>query len=177
MSILHSACVDIARDSICIDYRGNESYLNYTSDVDIMEADIIDYIESNFASELCRDSLMVAVCATIYPRCMENGVVQQLCSQQCEDVIYSVCIEDTQNIIEYINVQMGNPVHNFTLNCSNSLNFAELHLGSPVCYDNKCLSISRVDNSDNNTDVDASVSTTTSTTVTQLPVPNMYVGQ
>ena len=140
-----------------------------------MESHFIDYIESNFTSELCRDSLMIAVCATIYPRCLESGVVQQLCSQQCEYILHDMCIEETQDVVEYINARMGNPVNNFTLNCSNSLNFAELHLESSVCYDNDCLSVSIVDDdSDNNTDDDASVSTTT---MTQLPVTNMYVDQ
>ena len=133
-----------------------------------LESDIIDYIESNFASELCRDYLMTAVCATIYPVCTENGTVQRLCSEQCEDILNDMCMQDAADVVQYINEQMGDPVINFTINCSNSLNFAELYLESSVCYDDDCLSVSIVD--------DSSVSTDPPTTMSTITVPDMYVG-
>ena len=184
-----STCIEMANDSICTGYRGNGSYLNYTSDLDVLflESDIIDYIESNITNEPCRDYLMVTVCATIYPVCTDNDTVQQLCSEECEDILNDMCMQEAVDVIEYINEWMGDSVVNFTLNCSNSLNFAELYLESPVCYDDDdCLSISIVDDSDNNTDNGTAVSTnpppTTSTPTptvvptTQLSVPEGYVG-
>ena len=81
-----STCIDIAKNSvICTDYRGNGSYLNYTTDIDIMllESDVINYIESNIASDQCREFLMVAVCTIIYPVCTEIGTVKRLCSEVC----------------------------------------------------------------------------------------------
>ena len=169
-----STCIDITNDSICTNYRGNGSYLNYTSEVDLLflESDIINYIKSNISNKLCRDYLMTAVCATIYPVCIENDIVQQLCSEQCEDVLNDMCTQDALDVIEYINEQMGDPAISFAINCSNSLNFAELYLESSVCYDDDCLSVSIVDDSVNNTSVSTDPPPTTMPTV---PVPDMYV--
>ena len=121
---------------------------------------------------------MVAVCATIYPICTENDTVQQLCSEQCEDVLNDMCMQDAVDVIEYINEWMGNPAINFTINCSNSLSFAELYLDSSVCYDDECLSVSIVDDSNNNASASTNPPPTTMSTTptTQLPVPDMYVG-
>lgn len=168
-----STCIDIANDSICTNYRGNGSYLNYTSDSDMLflESYITNYIKSNISSELCRDYLLTAVCATIYPICIENGTVRQLCSDQCEDILNDTCAQDAVDVIQYINERTGNPAINFTINCSNSLNFAELYLESSVCYGD-CLSVSIVNDSDNNTSVSTDPPPTTMPTV---PVPNMYV--
>ena len=174
-----STCIDIANDSvICTDYRGNGSYLNYTTDIDILllESDVIDYIESNIISDQCREFLMVAVCTIIYPVCTDSGTVQQLCSEKCA-LNENTCAQEVADIIEYINEWLGDPVINFTLNCSNSLEFVELYLESSVCYDD-CLSISVVSDSDNNTDNATSVPTN-STVVTAptmpLSIPDMYV--
>ena len=96
-----STCIDIANDSICTDYRGNGSYLNYTSEVDILflESDIINYIKSSISNGRCRDYLMTAVCVTIYPVCIENDTVQQLCSAQCEDILNDMCTQDASDIL------------------------------------------------------------------------------
>ena len=67
---------------------------------------------------------------------------------------------------------MGDPAISFAINCSNSLNFAELYLESSVCYDDDCLSVSIVDDSVNNTSVSTDPPPTTMPTV---PVPDMYV--
>ena len=81
-----STCIDIANNSvICTDYRGNGSYLNYTTDIDIMllEADIIDYIESNIASDQCREFLMVAVCTTIMSCVHRNWYCSTAVFEEC----------------------------------------------------------------------------------------------
>ena len=138
-----------------------------------LESDIINYIKSNVTNELCRDYLLTAVCATIYPICIENDTVQQLCSEQCEDILNDMCMQDAADVTEYINEQMGDPAISFIINCSNSLNFAELYLESSVCYDNAdCLSVSIVDDSDNNTSVSTDPPPTTMPTA---PVPDTYV--
>ena len=167
---------------MCTDYRGNGSYLNYTGDIDILllESDFVDYIESNITSELCRDYLITAVCATLYPVCTENGTVQLLCPEQCEDVLNDMCMQEAADVVEYINEWIGDPVVNFTLNCSNSLNFAELYLESTVCYDDNCLLILLDDDSNNSTGNSTSVPTSTPTPTptptvmptTQVPIPN-----
>lgn len=143
-----------------------------------LESDVIDYIESNISSELCRDYLMVTVCNTIYPVCTENDTVKQLCSEDCA-LNEGMCTQESADVITYINEWMGDPVINFTLNCSNSLNFAELYLESSVCYDNDCLPISMVNGSDNYTGSGSSMPTSTPTTATMpttpIPIPDTYV--
>lgn len=163
-----------------MDYRGNGSYLNYTSDIDLalLESDVFGYIEANIVSELCKDYLMVAVCATIYPMCTESDTIQQLCSEQCNDILNEdMCMQDAADVVEYINEQIGDPTINFTLDCSNSVNFAELYLESSVCYDDGCLSISIDGVSDNNIEITTSMPTdpTTIMPTTQLSIPEMYV--
>lgn len=175
-----STCIDIANDSvICTDYRGNGSYPNYTTDIDLLllESDVFDYIESNITSDLCRDFLMVVVCATVYPVCTEDGSVQQLCSEECM-LNENTCAQEVADVMEYVNEWLGDPVINFTLNCSNSLDFVELYLESLVCYDDDCFSISIASDSDNSTDNSTSVptsSTDVTTPTTPLPIPDMYV--
>lgn len=180
---------------MCTDYRGNGSYLNYTSNIDmlLLELNITDYIESNVTNELCREYIMVVVCATIYPVCRQDGVVQQLCSEECDTVISEdMCVEDVANVTAYVNELIGDPTIHFTINCSNTLEFAEQYLESSVCSDDDdCFSASMVGNSDNNTEGSATMpsdpptnttmnttTTTASTTTmptTQLSIPDMYV--
>ena len=174
-----STCIDIANNSvICTDYRGNGSYLNYTTDIDIMllESDVIDYIESNIASDQCREFLMVAVCTIIYPVCTEIGTVKRLCSEECA-LNEKTCAQEVTDVSVYLNEWLVDPAINFTINCSNSLDFVERYLESSVCYDD-CFSMSIASDSDNSTDNATSVplnSIIITTPTTPLPIPDMYV--
>ena len=102
------------------------------------------YIEENVTNQYCRNYLKAAICVILYPPCnaSNNGSVQRLCPQQCESLlINSTCSLDTTNVIDFVSSQIADPITNFTINCSNSLSFANMFLNTSVYCDNDCISI------------------------------------
>ena len=101
----------------------------------------MDYIEENVTNQYCRNYLKVALCVTIYPPC-GNGSVQRLCPGQCDSLLNnSSCSSDTEDVTEFISSEMGDLVINFTIDCSNSLSFANTFLNTSICSTNNCFSI------------------------------------
>ena len=142
----------------------------------LLESDVIDYIESNIASDQCREFLMIAVCTIIYPVCTEIGTVKRLCSEECA-LNEKTCAQEVTDVSVYLNEWLVDPAINFIINCSNSLDFVERYLESSVCYDD-CFSMSIVSDSDNSTNNATSVplnSIIITTPTTPLPIPDMYV--
>jgi len=103
----------------------------------------MNYIEENIINQYCRNYLKAALCATIYPPCnvSNNGSVQRLCPEACESLLNnSTCSSDTTHIIEFVSNEIADPAINFTIDCSDSLSFANTFLNTSICYDN-CISI------------------------------------
>ena len=104
----------------------------------------MDYIEENVTNQYCRNYLKAALCVTIYPPCdiSSNGSIQRLCPGQCDSLLNnSSCSSDTEDVTEFISSEMGDPVINFTIDCSNSLSFANTFLNMSLCSTNSCISI------------------------------------
>ena len=130
-------------NSSCTNY---ENYFQYTEDVDLLQLEFkaMNYIEENVTNQYCRNYLKAALYVTIYPPCnvSNNGSVQRLCPGQCDSLLNnSTCSSDTINVGEFISSQILDPTINFTIDCSNSLSFANIFLNTSVCYSDKCISI------------------------------------
>ena len=124
--------------SSCTSYS---SYLNYTTDIDLIQLEIIamSYIDGNVTNQYCRNYLKTALCVTIYPPC--DGGVQRLCSEECDSLLNSgTCSTDTVNLIEHVNSFISNPLINFSINCSDSLQFSS-SFKNISCYGNDCIYI------------------------------------
>ena len=81
---------------------------------------------------------------TIYPPCniSNDSGVQRLCPAECDSLLSnSECILDSKDVIEFLSNEMEDPTINFTIDCSNSLGFANTFLNKPICYTNSCISI------------------------------------
>ena len=116
-----------------------------------LEFEAMNYIEANVRNQYCRNYLKAALCATVYPPCdnVSNNTIsaQRLCPGECDSLLNSsTCSSDTTNLVEFLSSQITNPNINFTINCSNSLTFANMFLNTSICYDNNCTSI--LDNSE-----------------------------
>ena len=123
-----------------------EKYINYTEDIDLLELEFkaMNYIEQNVTNRYCRNYLKVALCVTIYPPCnvSNNGSVQRLCPGECDSLLNnSSCLSDTKGVTKFISSEMRDPVVNFTIDCSNSLSFANRLLNTSICSTNSCISI------------------------------------
>jgi len=125
-------------NSSCTNYN---AYLNYTNDIDLLQLEIsaMNYIDTNVTNQYCRNYLKTALCVTIYPPC--DGGVQKLCSEECDSLLNSLtCSDDTVNLIEHVNNFISHPFVNFTINCSNSLQFSEL-FSNQSCPGKNCVSL------------------------------------
>ena len=121
-----------------------EMYFKYTEDIDLLELEFkaMNYIKESVDNQYCRNYLMAALCMTIYPPCTNNASVQRLCPGECDSLLNSsTCSSNTTNLIKYLSSQIENPLINFTINCSNSLSFANMFLNTSTCYDSTCISI------------------------------------
>ena len=131
-------------NSSCTNY---ETYFKYTEDVDLLQLEFkaMNYIEENVSNQYCRNYLKAALCVTIYPPCnnvSNNASVQRLCPGECDSLLNSsTCSSDTTNVVGVLSSQIADPFINFTINCSNSLSFANMFLNTSTCYDNNCISI------------------------------------
>ena len=137
-----SRCTSIPHNSSCANNYG--TYLNYTTDIDLpqLEFKVMKYIEENVTNQYCRNYLKAAICVTIYPPCnvSNNGTIQRLCPEECDSLLNnSSCSSDTTNVTEFMSSQIEN--HIFTINCSNSVSFANIFLSTSVYYSNNCISI------------------------------------
>jgi len=102
----------------------------------------MNYIDIHVINQYCRNYLKTALCVTIYPPC--DGGVQKLCSEECDSLLNSgICSDDTVNLIEHVNNLTSNPFINFTINCSNSLQFSSLFLNIS-CYADNCVYITDI---------------------------------
>ena len=140
---MYCSCTSIPSNSSCTNYK---TYFQYTEDVDLLQLEFkaMNYIEENVTNQYCRNYLKAALCVTIYPPCnvSNNGSVQRLCPGQCDSLLNnSTCSSDTINVGDYVSSQITNPVIDFTINCSNSLSFANMFLNGSICYSNNCISI------------------------------------
>ena len=99
----------------------------------------MDYIEANVTNQYCRNYIKAALCVTVYPPC--NGGVQKLCSEECDHLLNSgECSSDIKYLTEYIK-SLSNYFDNFTINCSNSLSFANKFLSTIPCLNSECVSL------------------------------------
>ena len=140
--IFHS-CVIISSNSSCTNY---DTYFQYTEDVDLLDLEFkaMNYIEMNVTNPYCRNYLKTALCVTIYPPCnvSNNGSIQRLCSGECNSLLSnSECISDTEGVIKFISSEMVGPITTFTIDCSNSLSFANTFLNTSICHTGSCISI------------------------------------
>ena len=105
----------------------------------------MNYIEENVINQYCRNYLRAAICVTIYPPCnvSNNDSVQRLCPEECNSLLYNTtCSSDTKDVINFISSEVANPVIDFTIDCSDSLNFAKMFLNGSFCHtDSRCISI------------------------------------
>ena len=104
----------------------------------------MNYVEKNVANQYCRNYLKAALCFTIYPPCnvSNNGSVQRLCPGECNSLLNdSACSSDTEDVIEFISSEMLDPSISFTIDCSDSLSFANMFLNTSFCHTNSCVSI------------------------------------
>ena len=137
------SCTLVPSNSSCTNY---ENYFNYTEDIDLLELEFkaMNYIEENVTNQYCRNYLKAALCVTIYPPCnvSNNGSIQRLCPDNCNSLLNNqTCSSDTTNVVEFISNQVSDPTINFTINCSNSLDFANMFLNTSICYSDNCISI------------------------------------
>ena len=143
MQYFCSSCASMPSNSSCAIH---EMYFNYTDYVDLLELEFkaMNYIEENVDNQYCRNYLKTALCVTVYPPCSNisnNASVQRLCPEECNSLLNSfTCSSDTTNLVEFLSDQTANPI-NFTINCSNSLSFANMFLNTSICYDSTCTSI------------------------------------
>ena len=104
----------------------------------------MNYIEENVTNQYCRNYLRAALCVTIYPPCnvSNNGSVQRLCPEECNSLLYNTtCSSDTEDIINFISSEVADLVIDFTIDCSDSLNFASMFLNGSFCHLDNCVSI------------------------------------
>ena len=102
------------------------------------------YIKDNVTNQFCRNYLRTALCVTIYPPCnvSNNGSVQRLCSEECDNLLYNAaCSSDTEDIINFLIREIRDPVNEFTIDCSDSLKFANMFLNGSFCHTDSCISI------------------------------------
>ena len=134
------SCIQLPSNSLCTNHG---RYFNYTEDIDLLQLEFnaINYIEENVTNQYCGNYLKEALCVTIYPPC-KNGSVEGLCSKECDSLLNnSTCSSDTKHLSEFISSKMLNPVINFTIDCSNTLSFADTILNTSICSTNSCISI------------------------------------
>ena len=102
----------------------------------------MNYIEETVTNQFCRNYLRAALCVTIYPLCniSNNGSVQRFCPEKCNSLLYnSTCSSDTKDIMTFISNEMADLVVDFTIDCSDSLNFAYMFLNGSLCKSGSCL--------------------------------------
>ena len=135
------SCIQLPSASSCT-YA--ERYFNYAPEnIDLLQLEFkaTDYIAENVTNQYCRNYLKAALCVTIYPPCT-NGSVQRLCPGQCDSLLNnSSCSSDTKDFIAFISSKMSDSFVNFTIDCSNSLSFANTFLKASICSTNSCISI------------------------------------
>ena len=127
------SCISKPINSTCINH---DVYLNYTNDVNYLlqlENEAISFIEGNITNRYCRNYIRAALCVTIYPPC-SNGA-QKLCTEECEVMLNNgECYSDSRHLTEYLS-------YDFTINCSNSLDFSSNFLSTMPCESSKCVSL------------------------------------
>ena len=137
------SCISKPRNTTCVTY---DAYLNYTNDVERLlqlEHEAMNYIEANVTNQYCRYYLKAALCATIYPPC-DDGV-QKLCSKECDSLLNKgACYYDKRYLIEHVANTVSNLFQNFTINCSNSLDFSSSFTSTKPCQSSKCISIIKI---------------------------------
>ena len=144
MIVLCHSCIQLPSASSCT-YA--ERYFNYTpGNIDLLQLEFkaMNYIEENVTNQYCRNYLRAALCLTIYPPCnvSNNGSVQRLCPDSCDSLLNnSSCSSDTKDVTAFISSKMSDSFVNFTLDCSNSLSFANTFLRTSICSTNSCISI------------------------------------
>jgi len=134
-----------------------------------LESYVLNYIETNITSEICRDYFKVAVCVTIYPPCTDNGTtVQQICSEDC-DILFTegTCAQESANIIEVVNDFVADPMIEFMFNCPNTSSFIEAYLNTSLCQYERCFVVSST--------VNDSTNSSTTTTPAPIIVPDGFV--
>ncbi|XP_065911786.1 tyrosine-protein kinase receptor UFO-like isoform X3 [Dysidea avara] len=100
----------------------------------------MNYIDTRVTNQYCRNYLKTALCVTIYPPC--DGGVQRLCSEECDSLLNSgTCSDDTVSLIDHVNNFISDPSINFTVNCSNSLQFSSSFLNTSTCHADNCVFI------------------------------------
>ena len=137
------SCIFIPDSSYCTNYK---TYLNYTNDIDLIQLEIsaMNYIDTHVTNQYCRNYLKTALCVTIYPPC--DGGVQRLCSEECDSLLNSgTCYDGTVNLIKHVNNFISHPYINFTINCSNSLQFSEM-FSTKSCSSKNCVSMTTSSN-------------------------------
>ena len=143
MSSFHCSCTSIPSESSCTTYQ---TYFQYTEDIDLLQLEFsaMNYIEENVTKQYCRNYLRAALCVTIYPPCnvSNNDSVQRLCPEECNSLLYNTtCSSDTEDVINFISSEVADPVIDFTIDCSDSLNFANMFLNGSFCHTDSCYSI------------------------------------
>ena len=137
--LVFCSCISKPINSTCINH---DTYLYYTNEVNYLlqlENEAISFIEANITNRYCRNYIRAALCATIYPPC--NGSAQKLCPKECEVMLKNgECSSDTRHLTEYL----SNHFNNFTINCSNSLDFSSNILGAIPCESSKCVSLLKI---------------------------------
>ena len=104
----------------------------------------MNYIKENVTNQYCKNYLRAGLCVTIYPPCnvSNNGSVQRLCPEECDSLLYNTaCSSDTEDIINFISSEVADLVLDFTIECSDSLNFANMFLNGSFCKTDSCFSI------------------------------------
>ena len=107
----------------------------------------MSYVEENVTNRYCRNYLKAALCMTIYPPCnvSNDDSVQRLCPDNCDSLLNnSTCSSDTEDVIEFVSSEMADPVITFTIDCSDSLSFANMFLNTSICSTNSCIAISDI---------------------------------
>ena len=137
------SCTSIPSESLCTTYQ---NYFQYTKDIDLLQLEInaMNYIEETVTNHYCRNYLRTALCVTIYPPCniSNNGSVQRLCPEECYSLLYNTtCSSDTEGIINFLSNEMEDSIVDFTMDCSDSLNFAYMFLNKSLCKTDSCYSI------------------------------------
>ena len=144
LNLFFHSCIQLPSSSSCA-HAGR--YFSYTENINLLrlESMAMDYIDENVTNQYCRNYLKAALCVTIYPPCnvSNNGSVQRLCPGECDSLLSnSYCAFGTKDVVEFISIEMEDPAINFTIDCSNSLNFANTFLSTSICYTtHSCISI------------------------------------
>ena len=139
ISFAFCSCISKPINSTCIDH---DIYLNYTDDVEYLlqlENEAMNFIEANVTNQYCRNYIKAAVCVTLYPPC--NDGVQRLCFEECDNLLNSgECSSD----IRHLTNSLSEYFENFTVNCSNSLSFANIFLSTMPCQSSQCVSLVKI---------------------------------